>query len=340
VANPELSSVRSDLSLRPSLVNRELTKQTLMIVDDYQSNLKAMVGLFEFHYDVVLKDNAKDAINYAIQEEVDLILLDVDMPQMDGYEACAALKSNPMTAHIPIIFVTAASSVDEEEKGLLLGAVDYVVKPVNLSILRARVKNHMELIYYRKKLEILSSIDGLTGVSNRRQLDTMLLQHYASTIRFGHSLAFLMIDIDDFKAYNDTYGHAKGDECLKQVAQTILSVMRRETDVVGRYGGEEFGVSLQDTDFDGGEVVAKEILSRVRNLNIEHLGSLAHKIVTVSIGLAVFEAKHDNHQEITLDEFIQQADEQLYKAKHNGKNRFSHATGKIAVTQNHRQIEI
>jgi len=331
MANPELSSARSELSLRPSHVNTDLTKQTLMIVDDYQSNLKAMVGLFEFHYDVVLKDNAKDAINYAIQEEVDLILLDVDMPEMNGYEACTALKSNAMTAHIPIIFVTAAGSADEEEKGLLMGAVDYVVKPVNLSILRARVKNHMELIYYRKKLEVLSSVDGLTGVSNRRQLDTVLLLHYASTIRFGHSMAFLMIDIDDFKAYNDTYGHAKGDECLKQVAQTILAVMRRETDVVGRYGGEEFGVSLQDTDIEGGIVVANEILTSVRDLNIQHAGSLTHKIVTVSIGLAVFEAKQNNHQEITLDEFLQQADKQLYKAKHSGKNRFSYATDKTAA---------
>lgn len=337
--NPVSPNGHSDQYLRLPPVNSELLKQTLMIVDDYQSNLQAMVGLFEFHYDVVLKDNAKDAINYAIQEEVDLILLDVDMPRMNGYDACSVLKSNPLTEHIPIIFVTAAGNDEDEEKGLLLGAVDYVVKPVNLSILRARVKNQMELIYYRKQLEILSTIDGLTGVPNRRQLDTIVLQHYASTIRFGHSMVFLMIDIDDFKAYNDTYGHAQGDECLKQVAQTILSLKRRETDVVGRYGGEEFAVSLQDTDIEGGLVFASEILNSVRKLNIEHRGNVDHKIVTVSIGLAVFKAKHENHKEMTLDELVQQADEQLYYAKHKGKNRFSHATYRTDVALNIRQLK-
>lgn len=322
----ESPSLYMEGNLGPSIQNSELNKQTLMVVDDYQSNLQAMNALFEFQYHVVLQDNAKDAINYATQQNVDLILLDVDMPVMNGYEACTALKSNPITAHIPIIFVTAADSSDEEAKGLLLGAVDYVVKPVNLTILRARVRNHMELIYYRKQLEILSCVDGLTGASNRRQLDTMLLQHYASTIRYGHCLTLLMIDIDDFKAYNDTYGHVKGDQCLKQIAHTIMSVRRRETDIVGRYGGEEFAVILPDTDADGGLVVANMLLDRIRQLKIENAGVSTHKIVTVSIGLAVFEAKHQEHQDFTLDAFVDQADQQLYKAKHNGKNCVSYST--------------
>lgn len=331
MANPELSSAHVEGNLGPSIANSELNKQTLMVVDDYQSNLQAMNALFEFQYHVVLQDNANDAINFATQQNVDLILLDVDMPVMNGYEACTALKSNPMTAHIPIIFVTAADSSDEEAKGLLLGAVDYVVKPVNLTILRARVRNHMELIYYRKQLEILSCVDGLTGTANRRQLDTMLLQHYASTIRFGHCLTFLMIDIDDFKSYNDTYGHIKGDQCLKQVAKVIKSVRRRETDVVGRYGGEEFAVILPDTDIQGGLVIANMLLERIRQLKIEHAGNSAHKIVTVSIGLAVFQAKHNDEQEVTLEDLIHQADEQLYTAKHSGKNCVSYATTPIEV---------
>ena len=315
-------------NLGPSIQNSELNKQILMVVDDYQSNLQAMNALFEFQYHVVLQDNAHDSINYATQQNVDLILLDVDMPVMNGYEACTALKSNAITAHIPIIFVTAADSTDEEAKGLLLGAVDYVVKPVNLTILRARVRNHMDLIYYRKQLEILSCVDGLTGASNRRQLDTMLLQHYASTIRYGHCLTFLMIDIDDFKAYNDTYGHVKGDQCLKQVAHTIMSVRRRETDIVGRYGGEEFAVILPDTDAQGGLVIANMVLERIRQLKIENAGVSTHKIVTVSIGLAVFEAQHQEHQEFTLEAFIDQADQQLYMAKHNGKNCVSYSKAK------------
>lgn len=320
MANSDSPSLYMEGNLGPSIQNSELNKQTLMVVDDYQSNLQAMNALFEFQYHMVLQDNANDAINYATQHDVDLILLDVDMPVMDGYEACTAFKSNHMTSHIPIIFVTAADSSDDEAKGLLLGAVDYVVKPVNLTILRARVRNHMELIYYRKQLEILSCVDGLTGASNRRQLDTMLLQHYASTIRFGHCLTMLMIDIDDFKAYNDTYGHVKGDQCLKTIAHTIISVRRRETDIVGRYGGEEFAVILPDTDAAGGLVVANMVLKRIQQLKIEHAGSSSHKIVTVSIGLAVFEAKHQDHQDVTLEALVEQADQQLYKAKHSGKN--------------------
>ncbi|WP_340680699.1 diguanylate cyclase [Paraglaciecola sp.] len=331
MANPELSKANSQWNLGRPIANGELRQQTLMIVDDYQSNLHAMDALFKSEYKVVLQNNAKQAIDYAIQEEVDLILLDVDMPEMNGYEACAALKSNTLTAHIPIIFVTAADSPDDEEKGLLLGAVDYVVKPLNLSILRKRVRNQMESIHYRKKLEFLSCVDGLTGASNRRQLDTMLLQHYASTIRYGNCLALLMIDIDNFKLYNDTYGHIKGDQCLQQVAEAIMSVRRRETDIVGRYGGEEFAVVLPDTDVEGGLVVANKLLHRIRELKIEHKGMSTNKIVTVSIGLAVFEAKHCNHQETSLEDFVNQADKQLYVAKHNGKNGVSHATIKTVI---------
>jgi diguanylate cyclase (GGDEF)-like protein len=302
----------------------DLDKQTLMIVDDYQSNLDAMQSLFGFMYKVVLFDNAKDAINYAMNEEIDLILLDVDMPNMNGYQACEILKSNELTAHIPVIFVTAADSPDEEEKGLLLRAVDYIVKPINLPILHVRVRNQMELVRSRKKLEELSCVDGLTGASNRRQLDTMLLQYYASTIRHGHCLALLMIDIDNFKLYNDNNGHVQGDDCLQQVAQAVMSVRRRETDVVGRYGGEEFAVVLPETDIAGALLVANKVLNKVRDLKIKHSTNKPYEIVTVSIGLAIFEAKGCHEQEVSLEAFVNQADVQLYAAKHNGKNRVEH----------------
>ncbi|MDP5029583.1 diguanylate cyclase [Paraglaciecola sp.] len=324
MAKPSLSKVRSTWSPGTSFDKSEFKRQTLMIVDDYQSNLDALEALFGFEYNVVLYDNAKDALDYILKEEVDLILLDVDMPTMDGYEACRELKSNELTAHIPIIFVTAADSPDDEEKGLLLGAADYVVKPLNFAILRVRVRNQMELIHYRKKLEILSYVDGLTGAANRRQLDTMLLQHYAATVRYGHQMALMMIDIDNFKLYNDCYGHIQGDECLKQVAEKIISVKRRETDVVGRYGGEEFAVVLPDTDLEGALVVANKILDRIRALRIVHENNKPFDIVTVSIGLAIFEADHVEHQEQSLDDFVRLADQQLYAAKHSGKNRVNY----------------
>lgn len=331
--DPKLLSADIEEKLKSSFPSSKWEKQTLMIVDDYRSNLEALNALFSTQYTVILKDNAKDAISYATEQNVDLILLDLDMPVMDGYEACRVLKSNPLTADIPIIFVTASQSADDEEKGLLLGAVDYVAKPVNLSILRARVLNHMELVYYRKKLEVLSCIDGLTGTSNRRQLDIMLKQYCASTLRSGNCLSLLMIDIDDFKSYNDTYGHTKGDQCLKLVAQTMMSVRRRETDIIGRYGGEEFAVILPETDAKGGLLIANEILERIRSLKIEHLGSPVESIVTASIGLATFITEKDSPQEMNIEEFVHQADLQMYEAKTRGKNCINHVCLKTVETE-------
>ncbi len=301
----------------------ELRGQTLMVIDDYDSNLQAMNGLFESQYEVVLFDNAKNALEHLQQETVDLILLDLDMPDMHGYEACRVLKSNPLTAHIPVIFVTASDSTHDEAKGLLLGAVDYIAKPVNLTILRARVRNHMELVYYRKRLEVLSSVDGLTGVANRRQLDTILQQYFSSTIRFSQCMCLMMIDVDDFKPYNDLYGHMQGDECLKLVANTIDSSCR-ETDFVGRYGGEEFVMILPDTDLEGGLIMANKVLQCVRRLNLEHKGATSSDRVTISIGLSVFAASNGEPTQHTAGSLIEMADKQLYKAKRDGKNRVKH----------------
>ena len=332
---PDFSSARSEwipsMSLE-KLISNELSKQTLMIVDDYQSNLQAMEGLFEGQYEVVLMDNAKDAIKHAIDKSVDLILLDVDMPEMNGYEMCAELKSNAVTSHIPVIFVTAATSPDEEEKGLKLGALDYVVKPVNLSILRARVKNHMETIYYRKKLEVLSCVDGLTGVSNRRQLDTMLQQNIASTIRFGRSLAFLMIDIDNFKAYNDTYGHPAGDECLKKIAKAFMSVKRRETDVVGRYGGEEFTIIFSGKSPEQALPLLEAVRQAVQDYKVvirqaqrktkkSRTGKNSSNVKTVSVTISIGVAARVD--KLNFEQTLKQADQALYRAKKSGRNNVS-----------------
>jgi diguanylate cyclase (GGDEF)-like protein len=315
VLETSTSGIETDLTLSSTL-----SKQTIMIVDDYPNNLLAMKALFSSDYHVVIKDNGQEAITYVEAHQVDLILLDVDMPEMDGYEVCRILKDDSATQHIPIIFVTSAESVEEEQKGLLLGAVDYVTKPVNLNLLRARVSNHMQGVVERKKLEALSSLDGLTGIANRRQLDIMLRQNYASMIRSNDSLSIIMIDIDDFKSYNDTYGHTKGDQCLKQVAQTMLQVRRREADTVGRYGGEEFAIILPNTDVEGALLIANDVLNRIRDLKMQHSGNAKHSIVTVSMGLVTFTSPQDNPQSIALDDLVNYADAQLYKAKKEGKN--------------------
>ncbi|WP_028867677.1 GGDEF domain-containing response regulator [Psychromonas arctica] len=314
-------SLEDDLTLSSTL-----SKQTLMIVDDYPNNLFGMKALFSNDYNVAIKDNGEDAIEYINTNVVDLILLDVDMPVMNGYEVCNILKTNTATRHIPIIFVTSAESVAEEQKGLLLGAVDYVIKPVNLNLLRARVSNHMQVVSDRKELEALSSLDGLTGIANRRQLDIMLKQNYASMIRSNENLSIIMLDIDDFKSYNDTYGHTKGDHCLKSVAQTIFQARRRDADTIGRYGGEEFAIILPNTEVEGALLIANDVLDRIRDLKLKHSGNSMHKIVTVSMGLVTFTSQQDNPQHVALEDLVNYADAQLYQAKKKGKNCVSYIT--------------
>lgn len=299
-----------------------LAAQTLMIIDDYEENLSLMKVVFESSYRVVIFDNATDSINYAQQCAVDLILLDINMPGMHGYDACEALKSNPLTSHIPIIFVTASKSSESEAKGLSLGAVDYITKPINLAIFKARVRNHMESVYYRKQLEILSSVDGLTGLANRRKLDRMLQLHYNSMRRFRYCMSLMVIDIDDFKAYNDRYGHIQGDDCIRRIAH-CLEAQCRETDFVGRYGGEEFIMVLPDTNQRGGLTMAKKLLRAVRKLNIPKQSPSFD--VTVSIGLAVLDGSNKvDDQYSTVESLIELADEQLYKAKRSGKDKVCH----------------
>lgn len=333
MADIDLSGAHLQWNNDPLYENSEVIKQTLLVVDDYRSNLDAMNALFSLQYRVILHDNAKDAINCATREDIALILLDIDMPIVNGYDTCAALKNNPITAHIPIIFVTAAGSQAEEAKGLSLGAVDYVSKPVNLPILRARVKNHMKLACYRKKLELLSRIDGLTGTSNRRQLDIMLHQHYASATRHGHALSLLMIDIDDFKSFHDIYGHAKSAQCLKQVARTIMLVQHTGADIVGRYSGEEFAMILPNTDSAGALIIANKLLCNIRKLNIDHAGNKEHKIVTFSIGLATIKAQPNVRHETSLEDFVKKSDYNLCKAKFMGKNCVYHAGVNDAIEQ-------
>lgn len=303
---------------RPKINNDELSNQTLMVVDDHQENLSLMQSLFESDYQIVTYDNAIEAIDHAQHFQVDLILLDINMPSMHGYEACRQFKAHPETSFTPIIFVTAADNPESEATGLALGAVDYIIKPVNLAILKARVRNHMELVYYRKQLEFLSNVDGLTGLVNRRRLDSILLSHYNLTLRFAQRLTLMMIDIDNFKSYNDQYGHLQGDDCLRKVAQ-CLQAECRETDTIGRYGGEEFVIVLPDTDVEGALTVATKLLHAVRKLNIESADK--ESCVTISIGLTVFDGSNDCGEQPTLQALIQLADEQLYEAKRKGKNR-------------------
>ncbi len=296
-------------------------KPTILIVDDMATNIAILSDLLKENYRIKVAKSGDKALEIAKgKEKPDLILLDVEMPGMDGYEVCKALKNSADTSAIPVIFVTARNDVKDEEYGLNLGAVDYIFKPFHPNIVKIMVKNHIALKLKSDLLGELSMYDGLTHIPNRRYFDEVLEKKYKETFRDKRSLAVLMIDVDDFKNYNDHYGHGKGDECLVKIAGALKSALKRPTDLVARYGGEEFVVILKDVDMTGAKKVAESLVEAVRKIQIPHAYSKAAERVTVSIGLALKKPESG----VTKTELLKDADDALYRAKENGRNRFEY----------------
>jgi diguanylate cyclase (GGDEF)-like protein len=225
----------------------------------------------------------------------------------------------PETENIPIIILSNSNQVEDELAALDKGAIDFVTKPVEAAILKARVANHLFQKRDRDQLKLMSSIDALTEVANRRRFDEYLHLEWRRAIRSKYPISLLMIDIDYFKSYNDTYGHQKGDECLRAVASEIEQHLRRPSDMVARYGGEEFSVILPETPSYSASSLAKRIWSGVGNLNIEHTGSARVGHLTISIGAAT--TIPDENQSIS--QFIENSDKNLYKSKSEGRNRIT-----------------
>ncbi|MBF0476658.1 MAG: diguanylate cyclase, partial [Deltaproteobacteria bacterium] len=248
---------------------------------------------------------------------IDLVLLDIMMPGMDGYEICRRLKEAHRTKDIPVIFITARISEEDEVRGFKIGAVDYITKPISPTIVRARVKNHIQLKRYRDVLENLSVTDGLTGIPNRRRFDEFLEAEWRRSVRSRSCLSLLMIDIDFFKPYNDHYGHLAGDECLKQIGRALSTTVKRSTDLMARYGGEEFACILPETNSVGAMVVAGRLKDRVAALGVIHEFSPIAGHVTISLGVATM-TPLINLLPMSL---VRAADELLYQAKRSGRNR-------------------
>ena len=245
------------------------------------------------------------------------MLLDIVMPDMDGYAVCKALKADPATRDIPVVFITAHTDALEESQALELGAVDFISKPVNPAVVRARVKTHLTLKYQSDLLRQLVFRDGLTGAFNRRYFDQQLATEVARSVRSQLPLALVMIDVDFFKRFNDHYGHQAGDDCLRQVVQILQQGLRRPADLVARYGGEEFACILPETSFEDAMALARELEASVRAKAIPHAASDVADVVTVSLGVAarLADASADPATLLAL------ADGQLYQAKHSGRGR-------------------
>lgn len=288
----------------------------LLVVDDDPVNLQVIGSYFEEDHDVTLVGSAALALELCREELPDLLLLDIVMPDLDGLETCRRLKADPLTRELPVIFVTAQATPQEETDALNVGAVDCITKPVNPAVVRARVRTHLTLKAQADFLRSLAFLDGLTGVANRRRFDEFMDAEWRRSRRSGATMALIMVDIDNFKHYNDTYGHLAGDVCLQAVARALNGALKRAQDLMARYGGEEFACVLPETDLVGGRRLAETLLEAVRDLAIPHDG-VPPGSVTISLGVA----SQVPEREAAPENLLAKADARLYEAKAGGRNR-------------------
>jgi len=296
----------------------------VLIVDDERHNIKVLADFLRNEHRIMAAKSGKQAIE-AVQGPnlPDLILLDIMMPGMDGYDVCRQLKADTRTMHIPVIFITALDASDDEARGFDVGAVDYIAKPFKPVIVKARVRTHIQLKRKTDLLERLALLDGLTEIPNRRCFDVTLEKELRRKKRDGSFLSLVILDIDYFKKYNDTYGHAAGDACLRQVAGAMEGCIKRGSDFAARYGGEEFAIILSGTDRNGAITIAEKVRHSVAALDIRHAASDVAGHVTVSLGVAtVFE-----DQDVSPVDLINAADAALYQAKEMGRNRVNFLSG-------------
>lgn len=309
------SSYRPSGILDLTLLGPTQRRSRLLIVDDQPINIQVLYQVFASEYQVMVATSGQQALEMCRDKNPDLILLDVQMPGMNGYEVCRQIKADPNLRDLPVIFVTVHSDAKEETFGLELGAVDYIAKPFNPAVVRARVKAHLQLKLQGDLLRHLSFIDGLTGVYNRRYFDECCEQEFQRALRNANEIGLLIIDVDFFKRYNDHYGHLAGDEALRQVAAILNMQLKRPGDFVSRFGGEEFACVLPETDLEGARGLAQEVLDAVRMAHIAHACSDVGPFLTISVGCAVMRPQSGR----AAAELISAADEQLYLAKSKGR---------------------
>lgn len=294
---------------------------TILVIDDDVSIHRAVERRLEGVVDQVLKaDSPTKGLQIAIQDKPDVILLDVNMPQIDGFKVCRNLQENPTTRDIPIVFLTADQSPGNLAKALDAGASDYISKPFNAIELEARVRVALRTKQMIDLLRERARIDAVTGLNNRAAMDDNLIAATAAFKRTGQPLAFLMIDLDHFKIINDTYGHGVGDDVIRRVGASIRASCRAY-DIACRFGGDEFGVILAQADTATAEQISKRILEKINSITIRAGGDEIK--VACSGGLASATELPSDFESADL---LKAADEALYRAKSEGRYRLVVAT--------------
>jgi len=320
-ASPAGTSAATPLSSHMSHVEVPVplfVRPSILVVDDEALYREVIADILGDEYEILFAANGMAAMEIAAIKVPDLILLDVVMPGINGYEVHERLKSDHRTCAIPVIFISGLGEVAAETKGLTQGAVDYITKPIISESVRARVKRQIALKLAQDKLTQLAETDGLTGLANRSHFDKMLAYECARHLRSGHELSLVMLDIDHFKAFNDTYGHVRGDECLREIARTMARTVSRATDLLARYGGEEFVVLLPETPLKGAVILAEFVRKCISNLDLPHRDSSTGH-VTASLGVVSGRLLTSS----SIMDVVHAADIELYAAKAGGRNRVS-----------------
>lgn len=294
----------------------------ILVVDDVKTNVDILVDLLAEEYDVLVSLDGQTALDIVDEEKVDLILLDIMMPEMNGYDVCKSLKQNLKTKDIPIVFITAMSDEESIEKAYGVGGSDYITKPFKPRELLARVKKELqvqtliqELERSQERLKHLASIDSLTNLYNRRYFSKVTEHIFDLAKREKEEISLIMMDIDNFKLVNDTYGHQFGDEVIITLSHRLIE-NQRKSDIVCRYGGEEFVILLPNTNIDGAQVVAEKIREDIENITV-NITEDSYLKFTVSIGVSMVRME----EEYTIEAVLKRADDALYEAKQSGKNR-------------------
>lgn len=305
----------------------------ILLVDDNPGMIQVMARILSGLGQLRFATNGAAALQQAREMVPDLIMLDAEMPGMNGYQVCEALKADPVLADIPVIFVTGHSGQDHELKGLEIGAVDFLAKPISEPLLLARVRTQLRVKHLTDELRRIGTVDALTETMNRRAFDDALAREWKRSLRTHQPISLLMVDVDHFKLYNDTYGHPAGDVGLRSVAHALKSASQRPDDVVARYGGEEFALLLPNTPREGAEHLAHRVLGSVAALKMPHSASPTSDHLTVSIGVSSLdhhcpswarpseESRSGPDLASRLPDFVLSADKALYAAKAAGRNR-------------------
>ena len=290
--------------------------QKVLVADDDAINRDVLCELLQPEYTVLLAKNGAQSLERAARHVPDLVLLDVMMPDMSGYEVLRRLRATQATEHVSVIFISGLDRPEDEAAGLKMGASDYIAKPFNATVVLARVALHLQLVRQRRMLEHLANVDGLTELANRRRFDEVYAVEWQRARRTGEPLSLALLDVDCFKQFNDLYGHPAGDRALRAIARAAGAHMRRPGDLAARYGGEELVLLMPGTDANQAVHVANTIREAVALLAIAHAGSSVAPWVTASIGGATSDPAGES-----AGALFEAADAHLYKAKQDGRNR-------------------